>query len=76
MKLSLKVVGSTVVALTKWAEVKKEKALLLAWLAQTEVSNVVYWRSLTLRWGWPPIIWVSCFTDIKEFEALLKEERS
>jgi len=64
MRLSLKVVGPAVfVFRPKWEEVKKDKALLFAWLAPTEISNTIYWRSLTLRWGWPPIIWVSCFTD-------------
>ena len=69
MKLSLNVVGPTVfVFRPKWEEVKENKALLFSWLAQTEVSNIIYWRSLTLRWGWPPIIWVSCFTDTDDAE--------
>lgn len=73
MKLDIKVVGPTVFTITEWAEVKKDKELLLVWLAQTEVSNVVYLRALKLRWGWPPIIWLSCFTDIEEFKALSAE---
>ena len=67
MKLSLKVLSPTLFVFSpKWEEVKEKKAVLLAWLNPTEVSNVIYWRSLTLRWGWPPIIWVSCFTDAED----------
>jgi len=64
MKLDIRVLGPTVfVFRPNWKEIKENKALLFAWIARTEVKNIIFWRSITLRWGWPPIIWISCFTD-------------
>lgn len=63
MKLALKVVGPTVFRFAL-----ENKAVLFASLNPTEVSNIIYWRSLTLKWAWPPIIWVSCFTDDEPWE--------
>ena len=64
MKLRLRLVGPTVfIFRPSWEQVKHDKGVIFAWLAPTEVSNIIYWRSLTLKWGWPPVIWVSCLTD-------------
>ena len=45
----------------KWMEGK----LFLTWSAETEVSNVLFWRVLVLKLAWPPVVWLECFCDIE-----------
>lgn len=42
---------------------REKKAVLLGWLALTEVINVQWVRLITLRLGWPPIHSWSGFTS-------------
>ena len=66
MKLSLHILKPTVFELPTWKEIKENKALLFTWISPTEIPNIIFWRSITVRWRWPPIIWVSCFTDAED----------
>jgi hypothetical protein len=49
---------------------KPSKTLLFVWLAETEVSNIILVRFLTLRLGFPPIKVVTAFQDRREYEFL------
>jgi len=53
-----------------WEAIKRDKALLFVWIGETELANVIYWRSITLRVGWPPIKFVSCFTFTDDEERI------
>ena len=61
-KIALEIIGPTAFVGPRWEHVKREKALLFAWLNETSVSNVIHWRSISLRLGWPLVRYLSCFT--------------
>ncbi len=59
-KLSLNVVSSPVFRITlSW----RDKTVTLSWIADTEVSNIIWWRLITIKCQLPPIVVVECFTD-------------
>lgn len=62
MKLALEIIGPTAFVWPTWSSIKRDKNLLFVLITETEAPNIIYWRSITLRWGWPPILFVSCFT--------------
>ena len=64
--MELEVLEPTVFVGPRWANIKRDKNLLFVWMNPTEVSNVIFWRSFTIRFGWPPIIYVACFTDTED----------
>ena len=41
----------------------ESKQIVLAWLAETEVSNIFWERLLTFKWGWPPWKMAACFRE-------------
>jgi len=41
----------------------KDKAIILSWVAETEVRNLVWTRLCTIKWRWPPVKCVTAFTD-------------
>lgn len=41
----------------------ENKAILLCWVAETEVQNIILMRLVTIRWSWPPVKCVTAFTD-------------
>jgi len=45
---------------------KESHAVLFVWTAETSVANVFFWRSITLRLGWPPVKYVECFRNREE----------
>jgi hypothetical protein len=45
----------------KWLEGK----LFLTWSAETEVSNVLFWRILVFKLAWPPVVSLECFCDVE-----------
>lgn len=38
------------------------KAIVLSWVAETEVQNIILMRLITIRWHWPPVKCVEAFT--------------
>lgn len=57
-----------------WLEVDKKKvfsflfsrsdrAIIISWVAETSASNMIWLRMVTIKWRWPPIICITCFTD-------------
>ena len=47
---------------------KPNRAVAFFWMAETEVPNIILMRIIVLRLRWPPIKWVTMFTDRKEYE--------
>ena len=41
----------------------RDRALILWWLAETEISNVFWERLVVLRLGWPPYGKYECFRE-------------
>jgi len=41
-----------------------DKAIILGWFAETSMANIIWMRLITIRWGWPPVRCVECFTDV------------
>lgn len=39
------------------------KAIVLGWVAETEVQNIILMRLITIKWRWPPVKCVTSFTD-------------
>ena len=42
---------------------RSDKAIILSWVAGTEVYDIIWMRIITIKWCWPPIRCVKCFTD-------------
>jgi hypothetical protein len=42
---------------------RSDRALILSWVAETSAPNIVWMRLITIKWRWPPIMCVTCFTD-------------
>jgi len=40
------------------------KAIVLGWVAETEIQNVILIRILTIKGRWPPVKCVTAFTDV------------
>ncbi len=60
-KLSLRVISDPVFRFAV-----RDKAISLAWHAETEVENIIWMRLVTIKWRWPPIGITECFTDKEE----------
>ena len=45
---------------------RRDRALVLSWAAETEAPHILWVRGVTLKIGWPPLHWVSGFTDRNE----------
>lgn len=45
---------------------RKERAFALHWTGMTNVPNCLWQRFVVLRWRWPVVKTLSCFTGIKE----------
>ena len=41
----------------------ENKAIVLGWVAETEVQNIILMRLVTIKWRWPPVKCVTAFTD-------------
>ena len=41
----------------------ENKLIVLAWVAETEVQNKIAVRFISIGWRWPPVKWVTAFTD-------------
>lgn len=39
------------------------KAIVLGWVAETEVQNMMLMRLITIKWRWPPVKCVEYFTN-------------
>lgn len=39
------------------------KAIVLGWVAETEVQNIILMRLVTIKWRWPPVKCITAFTD-------------
>ena len=65
-KLALELIGSAVFTGPRWRDIKLNKNLLFVWITETSAPNLILWRSITVTWHWPFIIWVACFTDKDE----------
>ena len=67
-KIALEIIAPTALVCPRWGHMKRDKALLFAWLSETSAWNVIHWRSITLKLGWPPFRWLSCFifTDVDQ----------
>lgn len=66
VKVVIEVLGPTAFTMSTWSDIKEYKGILFLWIRQTSVANVISWFSITLKWGWPPIRWVNCFTSDDE----------
>jgi len=44
----------------------EDKALIIAWAAETEAQNLTWMRLATVKWRWPPIKVITCFTDFTD----------
>ena len=42
---------------------RSDRAIIISWVAETNVSNMVWIRIVSIKWRWPPIRCVTCFTD-------------
>ncbi len=42
---------------------KSDRAIIISWVAETSAPNMVWLRIVTIKWRWPPIKCVTCFTD-------------
>lgn len=40
-----------------------DKAIILLWVAETSLANVVWMRIITIKWRWPPVKCVEAFTE-------------
>ena len=40
-----------------------DRVIIISWVAETNVSNMVWIRIVSIKWRWPPIKCVTCFTD-------------
>jgi len=40
-----------------------DRAVILSWVAGTEVPNIAWVRLITIKWQWPPVRCVECFAD-------------
>lgn len=40
-----------------------DRAIILGWVAETSISNIVWLRLLTIKWRWPPVKCITYFTD-------------
>ena len=65
-RMALEVLEPTAFVGPRWEYIKRDKNLLFAWINRTVVSNVIFWRSFTIRFGWPPIIYIECFTFVDD----------
>jgi len=39
------------------------KTIVLGWVAETEVQNIILMRLVTIKWSWPLVKCVTAFTD-------------
>ena len=42
---------------------RKDRAIIISWVAETSAPNIVWVRIVSIKWRWPPIKCVTCFTD-------------
>lgn len=42
---------------------RKSKAAVFSWYADTELPNIALIKILVFRFGWPPMVSETCFTD-------------
>ena len=42
---------------------RKDRAIIISWVAGTSAPNIVWVRIVSIKWSWPPVRWVICFTD-------------
>ena len=68
MELRVEVVGPTAFTMSTWSEIKKDKGILFLWIRQTNLANVIAWKSITLNLKWPLVRWVKCFTSTDDEE--------
>ena len=61
-KIALEIIAPMAFVGLRWEHVKREKALLFVWLNETSASNVIHWRSISLKLSWPPVRCLSYFT--------------
>lgn len=40
-----------------------DRAIIISWVAETSAPNIIWMRLVTIKWRWPPIKCVACFTD-------------
>ena len=41
----------------------REATIVLGWVAETSAPNMVWMRIISIKLGWPPVRWVTAFTD-------------
>ena len=44
----------------------ENKVIALAWVAETELQNIILMRLVTIGWRWPPVKCVTVFTNADE----------
>jgi len=50
-----------------WCISWREMAIILSWVASTEVKNLLWLKLMTIKWRWPPVKSVTCFTDAETY---------
>ena len=40
-----------------------DRAIILSWVADTSAPNLIWMRLVTIKWRFPPVRCVTCFTD-------------
>lgn len=48
-----------------------DKAVILHWTGETDISNIIFERFVGFGLQWPPVRSVSCFTFREEVESLV-----
>ncbi len=41
----------------------EDRAIVCGWRRETEAPGIIWFRLLTIKWRWPPIKIITCFTD-------------
>jgi len=47
---------------------RPDKAVILHWVGMTNFSNIIWQRFVVLKFRWPPVRSISCFSNIEEVE--------
>ena len=49
---------------------RSDKAVILHWVGETNISNIIWQRFVFLKPRWPPVRTVSCYSFRKEVESV------
>ena len=45
---------------------RKDRAIVCGWRRETVSPGIIWFRLLTIKWHWPPVKVITCFTDCED----------